>query len=216
MLVDVLPNTFNVSSVRVFQTGAAERKDNISTRHLPPRLLHLCHSDGGILSANIQLTLPRPSCFNRFPFGHVALWEPAGSGPSHLQPGPQQELQAAGVDGSAQQWDQTHQQLHASGRMTPAAKRWSVVKHLMKWCVCVCGQKSVFLPAVGAVVFWCLQVLCLHTGVCSLCALWSVASTTVLLKERVKEGGQEGDGGVMRLMSNSPSWTDARVLAELK
>lgn len=143
MLVDVLPNTFNVSSVRVFQTGAAERKDNISTRHLPPRLLHLCHSDGGILSANIQLTLPRPSCFNRFPFGHVALWEPAGSGPSHLQPGPQQELQAAGVDGSAQQWDQTHQQLHASGRMTPAAKRWSVVKHLMKWCVCVCVGRRV-------------------------------------------------------------------------
>lgn len=63
------------------------------------------------------------SCFvffflpTRFPLGHVALWEPAGSGPGHLQPCPQQELQAAGLDGATQQRDQTHQQLHASGMM---------------------------------------------------------------------------------------------------
>lgn len=190
MLVDVLPNTFNVSSVRVFQTGAAERKDNISTRHLPPRLLHLCHSDGGILSANIQLTLPRPSCFNRFPFGHVALWEPAGSGPSHLQPGPQQELQAAGVDGSAQQWDQTHQQLHASGRMTPAAKRWSVVKHLMKWCVCVWAEECVFTSCWCGCVLVPPSALFTHRSVFFVCSVISCLNNSTAQREG--KGGRAG------------------------
>lgn len=52
---------------------------------------------------------------HRLPPGHAALREPAGSGSSHLQPCPQQELQTAGVDGASQQRDQTHQQLHSSG-----------------------------------------------------------------------------------------------------
>lgn len=63
--------------------------------------------------------LASPSPSSRFPLGHVALREPAGSGPGHLQPRPQQKLQAAGFDGASQQRDQTHQQLHASG-MKPA------------------------------------------------------------------------------------------------
>lgn len=54
----------------------------------------------------------------RFPLGYAALREPAGFGPGHLQPRPQQELQAAGLNGAAQQRDQTHQQLHASGMTT--------------------------------------------------------------------------------------------------
>ena len=69
---------------------------------------------------------------SRFPFGHVALWEPAGSGPGHLQPRPQQELQAAGLNGPPQQWDQTHQQLHASGMMHGG--RWRV----SCWVKCLC------------------------------------------------------------------------------
>lgn len=91
---------------------------------------------------------PPTPLLTRVPLGHAALREPAGPGPGHLQPRPQQELQAAGVDGAAQQRDQAHQQLHASGMMPGenrglslggrACTKWQAGVLAQMLFVCVC------------------------------------------------------------------------------
>lgn len=167
-----LDETINTSSMWLLHSGQRRHKNtSYMCLHLVPSLFCI-----------EVVTIPFFFFFlpTRFPLGHVALWEPAGSGPGHLQPCPQQELQAAGLDGATQQRDQTHQQLHASG-MTPGGVGeqrgsymacWDVrsiiarfIDVRLSWqfvcvrCVCVCPLYLYKLLCAPRVIWDCVWML---------------------------------------------------------
>ena len=158
------------------------------------------------------------------------MWEPAGSGPGHLQPRPQQELQAAGLYGPSQQWDQTHQQLHTSGMMERGRAKclgcYDVCLNVVFECVCVCVDVKALFVCVWrwpfqhllmGVRFGCIYLLPWSIHLCaqrvlSLCVwiLWDVSLQLPHQQGYTKrKGGQEA-----RLISNSSAWPLSSFLAD--